>query len=201
MATRNIVPRADNEGGIGTTLKKWATGFIKVLTVDTINALTPTALATGFSIAGGTTPKTLTVDETAALSSKLTIPGAWITPAFSASDFSGGGSQTWTVGGSNVSAYAYTILGKCMTIIFSLRETTVGGTPGPDLYIRIPASKSAAKEIRTPIYVFDNEVAGIGFAYLYPNDTNIGVEKVAGVNWTASTNKTYIFGQMTFEIN
>lgn len=34
MATRNIVPRADGEGTIGTTLKKWLSGFFKVLGID-----------------------------------------------------------------------------------------------------------------------------------------------------------------------
>jgi hypothetical protein len=40
------------------------------LTSATINALTLTSLTTGFTIAGGTTSKTLTVDETVALSAK-----------------------------------------------------------------------------------------------------------------------------------
>ena len=34
MATRKIVPRADNEGGLGTALKRWASAFINALTVD-----------------------------------------------------------------------------------------------------------------------------------------------------------------------
>lgn len=56
MSTRAIVPRADNEGGIGTTTKKWASLW-SVL----INALTLTAQSVGFTISGGTTSKTLTV--------------------------------------------------------------------------------------------------------------------------------------------
>ena len=41
MATRKIVPRADNEGGLGTALKRWASAFINALTADvaTIGAL------------------------------------------------------------------------------------------------------------------------------------------------------------------
>ena len=41
MATRKIVPRADNEGGLGTALKRWASAFINALTVDsaTVGAL------------------------------------------------------------------------------------------------------------------------------------------------------------------
>jgi hypothetical protein len=51
------------------------------LTGATVNALTPTALSIGFTLAGGTTSKTLTVDETVALSAKanLTSP-ALVTP-------------------------------------------------------------------------------------------------------------------------
>ena len=63
MATRNFVPRATGEGGIGTAAKKWALGWINALVVTTINALTLTATATGFTIAGGTTSKTLTVTK------------------------------------------------------------------------------------------------------------------------------------------
>lgn len=36
MATRNVVPRANNEGGIGTVLKNWASGFIKIFVCDSI---------------------------------------------------------------------------------------------------------------------------------------------------------------------
>ena len=34
MATRKMVPRADNEGGLGTALKRWASAFINALTAD-----------------------------------------------------------------------------------------------------------------------------------------------------------------------
>jgi hypothetical protein len=76
MATRDIAPQANNEGSIGTAAKKWA-NVQSVLTND----LTLAKQSTGFTIAGGTTSKTLTVDETAALSAKanLTSP-ALVTP-------------------------------------------------------------------------------------------------------------------------
>ena len=46
------------------------------VTFATVNALTLTAAATGFTIAGGTTPKTLTVDETKSLSHYLLADGS-----------------------------------------------------------------------------------------------------------------------------
>lgn len=44
MATRGFVPNADNEGSIGTTLKKWASGFFTAITATTgtITTLTST---------------------------------------------------------------------------------------------------------------------------------------------------------------
>ena len=76
MATRNIVPRATGEGGIGTSAKHWALGWINALIVTTLNALTLTAQAVGFTIAGGTTSKTFTVDETSTLSHKANLDTA-----------------------------------------------------------------------------------------------------------------------------
>lgn len=78
MATRKIVPRADNEGGIGTALKQWASGWIKALTVTTINALTLAAQAVGFTITGGTESKTLTVLD------DVSVGGAAINPTLPA---------------------------------------------------------------------------------------------------------------------
>ncbi|WP_455048790.1 gp53-like domain-containing protein [Mitsuokella sp.] len=47
MATRNFVPRADGEGGIGTSAKQWAGGFFKKLAVvaitTAVTVLTPSA--------------------------------------------------------------------------------------------------------------------------------------------------------------
>ena len=47
MATRNFVPRANNEGGIGTSVKQWASGFFQKLAVGAITTavtvLTPAA--------------------------------------------------------------------------------------------------------------------------------------------------------------
>ena len=74
MATRNIVPRANEEGGIGTSIKKWLYGYIKTLAVTTINALTLTTAAIGFSITGGTTPKTLTVANNATVGGNAINP-------------------------------------------------------------------------------------------------------------------------------
>lgn len=65
MTTRNFVPRNDNEGTIGIPSKKWS-NVLSTL----INNLSMVAQTIGFTISGGTTSKTLTVDETVNLSDK-----------------------------------------------------------------------------------------------------------------------------------
>lgn len=52
------------------TSPTFVTPTLGVASCTTINGLTPTALSTGFSIAGGSTSKTLTVDETVNMSDK-----------------------------------------------------------------------------------------------------------------------------------
>ena len=77
MATRKIVPRADNEGGLGTALKRWASAFINALTANSATigtlegivkaaagVLSATALGTARQIFGmndaGTAPAYMT---------------------------------------------------------------------------------------------------------------------------------------------
>ena len=76
MATRKIVPRADNEGGLGTAAKKWASVHATL-----VNALTLASQSVGFTIAGGTTSKTLTVPLDASVSGTNTGDQSFSSPA------------------------------------------------------------------------------------------------------------------------
>lgn len=49
MATPNIVPRADGEGSIGTSLKKWAKGYFNALFINNVEVL-PDTIPTASSI-------------------------------------------------------------------------------------------------------------------------------------------------------
>lgn len=53
----DVVPRSNNTGSVGTSAKKWAS-----VNATNINELTISKQTTGFTIAGGTTSKTLTLD-------------------------------------------------------------------------------------------------------------------------------------------
>lgn len=126
--------------------------------------------------------------------------GTWNDVPFSAGNFTASGAQTWTVGNADQETYAYMIVGNTMTIAFYLNSTSVGGTPDPELRIAIPGGFTSARNIATTGYAADNGVvttirliALASFAYL-------SINRLDGANWSASTNNTGIFGEITFSI-
>jgi hypothetical protein len=79
-------------------------------------------------------------------------------------------------------------------------NTTVGGTPATELRFRIPASKIAARQMMSVCHAVDNGTNGTGSAYVTAGGVLINFTKTAGTAWSASTNATTVFGQLTFEI-
>lgn len=129
------------------------------------------------------------------------VVGGWTTPAFSAGDYTASGSMTWTVASGDVETFAYTIINKLMTVVFKINTTTVGGTPSTTLKITVPASKVATKTIYNTCYILDNGVRSIATCYAASGSVSINIERADVANWTASTDNTYVYGQITFEIN
>lgn len=126
----------------------------------------------------------------------------WITPAFSAGDYTGNVSMTWTVESGDVTTLAYIINGKMMTVAFTLVNTTVGGTPSTQLEIAIPESKVSTKNMSNGIgKLDDNGTSTAGRAFVLPGNTVIRISKPDDSVYAASTNNTSVFGQITFEIN
>jgi hypothetical protein len=61
--------------------------------------------------------------------------GAWITPAFSAANFTATGGMTWTVAAGNVSASRYRLDGRTLWVAMVLASTTIGGTMSQALFV------------------------------------------------------------------
>ncbi len=195
MATRNIVPRATAEGGLGTTAKRWATAFINAITCTTINAITLAAQAIGFTIAGGTTSKTLTI------SGDIEIGQGFTTPGFSAGDYTASGAMTWTVGAGDVTTMRYLIIGKLMIVLFYIATSTVGGTPHNQLRITIPAGKLAAVQCGNYLgRLFDNSVLTSGQWIVTAGGSIIIIKRADGGNFSLSTDLMEVEGVCMFEI-
>ena len=144
---------------------------------------------------------TIFADAADVAAAKTAIFPAWTTPTFAAGDYTASGSMTWTLQAGDVISMAYIIKGKMMTVAFSLTTTTVGGTLSTDLLIAIPASKVATKRMLNPVYIIDNGTRTTGYALVNNSGTTIIINRSDLANWTASTNNTDVYGQITFEIN
>ena len=123
----------------------------------------------------------------------------WVTPSFDAGNFTASGSMTWTVIAGNVTCYKYRLVGKTMTVAFSIGNTTIGGTPDTSLQIKVPASKTGATTNESnPCVVTDgNGTQYTGYALV--SGTDILVRKWPIANWAAGVSGQ-VLGQITFEI-
>lgn len=129
--------------------------------------------------------------------------GKWVRPSFSAGDFTASGAMTWTVGAGDVTEYAYTLVGKTMTVSFAIGTTTVAGVVDTTLFIKIPDGKTAAAASGTPVSIYNNGVPVIGMAYTNNAlfGANIAIQFLGLTNYVAEVNLTTVVGQITFEIS
>ena len=128
--------------------------------------------------------------------------GAWTTPAFDAANFIGNSPMTWTVEAADVITYAYKIENKTsMKISFKLSATTVGGTLSNILLAKIPAENVAAKAMSNKIFLSDNGTPVPAYITSAAGSTWLNIYKDSTGNMSASTNATYCYGELTFEIS
>ncbi len=135
------------------------------------------------------------------IDSKLTIPGAWTTPAFNAANFTASGSMTWTVAEADVSTFAYIIMGKIMTILFDILTSSVGGEANTALLITIPGGVTPTKRVTNAVYISDNGTKSIGRCVIAASGSVITIYKADGSAFGAATDTTSVEGQITLEIN
>ncbi len=134
--------------------------------------------------------------------------GAWITPTFSAGNFTGNGSMTWTVGSGDVTTCKYKLRGKEVTLQFSIATTTVGGTRSSALQIGNGAwgGFSLTGEHSVGGMVADNGAGAgtwaTGFVQASSGSTATAVQILLPslATWAASTDNTSVRGAITFEV-
>lgn len=131
--------------------------------------------------------------------------GIPITPTFSAGDFTGNASMTWTVDSGDVLVDQYEIRGKRVIYDFYYNQTTVGGTPNTDLRRAIPSiltPRVAGNIMSQWSRNLDNGTANDGFAYIFGTGGLFMFfrrDKTSG-NWAASTNNTAVQGTIQWDI-
>jgi hypothetical protein len=132
---------------------------------------------------------------------RTTALGEWIAVTFAAGNFTGTGAQTWTLTAPDQANFAYTLYGKTMTAKFQLATTSVGGVAATGLQILIPGGFTAASvAYNAAAFILDNGVLAAGRLSVAAGGTKILVERSDGAVWTAAANTTYVYGQITIEV-
>lgn len=151
--------------------------------------------------ASGGTPIPDKIGRAGIIERDRTVPlGAFTTPAFDSGDFTAA-TGDWTVASGDAITYAYTLVGKMLTLMFYLDSTTVSATPAY-LSILIPGGHTAAKRTMNPIIVTDNSsTKQLGAAFVLAGATDVRLYSSAAFGaWATSTDATSVFGQISFEI-
>jgi len=132
----------------------------------------------------------------------LVDAGAWIVPAFAGGDFTGGGSQTWTLTAGDVTTYQYQQRGNTVAFQFVLNSTTVGGTPNATLKLSLQGFE-AAHQLTGPLgYASDNSTVKAGLVQISATETAIQLfnDLTLGTNWAAATNTTTVRGAFVLDV-
>lgn len=130
---------------------------------------------------------------------RSTKMGEWTSVAFSAGNFTGNASMTWTVASGDQTTFAYMEIGKTMFFSVELSGTTVGGTPDTELRIAIPNSRTAAKQMGGSFDAIDNGVSRAGRWHTNAAGTIIVLKRADTAAWTAATDATNISVEGFFE--
>ncbi len=123
----------------------------------------------------------------------------WTDIAFDAGNFTGNNLMTWTVGSGDQTTLAYAIAGDIITLTFALDTTSISGTPSTELRITLPFS-SAGKQFNGTFTYSDNGASfALGVMQINAGSSALRLFKPAITDWTASTNNTSVYGQISYQ--
>lgn len=132
----------------------------------------------------------------------VSVNADWVIPTFNAAHFSGG-SGTWTVDAGDVGGLSWRRLGNTVSVTFALNTTSIAGATNA---LQIGNGQWGGGTIAKLAY---NSLAWLanagtlyaGYVYAGAGNTFLGLVRADTGNFTAGANSTYVFGQITFEVN
>lgn len=128
--------------------------------------------------------------------------GAWITPTFSAGNYTGSGSSTWTVEAGDVAANKYLVEGTTLFWQGQITTTTVGGTPDNKLQVTLPQGYTLAGNCTNATWNINAGGAReAGYTFGSSADTLLTIQRLPLANWDAATNTTQVNFQVACQIN
>jgi hypothetical protein len=126
-------------------------------------------------------------------------PGAWITPTFSAADYTASGGGSWTVGAGDITTLLFQQRGRVLTVAWDISFTSVSGLPVA-LQRVIPGGLQAASVIYAPSLAAQSGVGTNGKCQVIPGTTIYYYRDLVGTAWADSVELTTIQGSFTFQV-
>ena len=129
--------------------------------------------------------------------------GGFLTATFAAGNFTGSGTMTWTVASGDRGS-GYWLRGNKVHYTFIVSTTTVGGSLSTTL--RIGGAEwggflvAGVGVYRRLAVCLDNLTADPNVYAVHTSTTVLGLSKLSG-NWSASTDQTYAYGDVEFQVS
>lgn len=127
-------------------------------------------------------------------------PMVFETVAFSAGNFAGNGSMTWTVASGDQVTYTIARLGKMALVSFQIMNSTIGGTPNTTLFITLPHGLAANHYNPTAASLVDAGVAVPGILFADGGQSRLSIQRADGAAFTGGTDNNNVIGQVWFEV-
>lgn len=124
--------------------------------------------------------------------------GGWIAVPYAGTNFTSD-AGSWTVDAGDVSNYRYVTRNRTLTLNYYLQATTIAGAPNA-LSVHLPSTFTSAMDIRAPGVMYDGAFRST-FLTVPLNANTITHNRQDGATWTPNTNATFVYGNLTFEMN
>lgn len=127
--------------------------------------------------------------------------GEWTTPTFDAAEFTGNGTQTWTVAAGDVAAYGIHRVGDTVVVTWEIATGTVGGAANTQLRLGTYGLTWARTCNSTHTYIDGAATRGAGRAQAVSGTDFVVLMTAAAGNWAAATDTQFTAGQITCQVS
>ena len=114
-------------------------------------------------------------------------PGAPITVAHSAGNFTASGAMTWTVDAGDQTTFSYQQIGKTVRLWISIVTSTTAGVADTNLRVTLPNSWAITKTVTQAVVISDGGNLA-GQAILSAAATYVAFYRMDAANWTLAAN-------------
>jgi hypothetical protein len=128
---------------------------------------------------------------------RTTPVGEWIDIPYNAANFTASGAMTWTVTSGGQYSFKYALVGKIVVLYFDIGASTVGGTPGTQLILKLPIGCNNVSQLGQ--YWLQNPTGAISmFSIIDAGRLALYRDATLGALWTLGTNNVRVAGTMIY---